>query len=41
MYEIEIKTPEGIFKYEKEDVAEIEKIIQDHPDYEEVKAVKE
>ena len=37
MYEIEVKTPEGIFIY-KENIENIDKVIQEHPDYEEIKA---
>ena len=37
MYEITIKTPDGVFIY-KENIEDIDKVIQDHPDYEELNA---
>ena len=32
-YTIKIKTKEGIYEYEKEDVLEAVKLIEQHPDY--------
>ena len=38
---IEIKEKNNIYTYENVDIKDLEKILQEHKDYEEVKAVKE
>ena len=39
-YNIKIKTKEGIFEYEKEDLSNIDLLLEKHKDYEEVEAKK-
>ena len=38
-YTIRVKTKNGTFEYE-EDLSKIDKIIEEHPDYEEIEAKK-
>ena len=40
-YNIKIKTKEGTYEYEKEDLSDIDLLLMKHPDYEEIKAEKE
>lgn len=37
-YTIRIKTKEGTYEYEKEDLSNIDLLLESHPDYEEVQA---
>ena len=39
-YNIKIKTKEGTYEYEKDDLSDIDLIIMKHPDYEEISANK-
>ena len=39
-YTIRIKTKEGTFEYEKEDLSNIDLLLEKHKDYEEVQATK-
>ena len=39
-YNIKIKTKEGTYEYENEDLHNIDLILMKHPDYEEIKAEK-
>ena len=39
-YTIRVKTKEGTYEYEKEDLTDIDLILMKHKDYEEVKAEK-
>ena len=38
MYEIEIETPKGILKFNIENIQELNKLLEEHPDYTGVKA---
>lgn len=38
MYEITIETPKGILKFNIENIKELNKLLEDHPDYSGVKA---
>lgn len=40
-YNIKIKTKEGTYEYEKEDLSNLDLLLEKHPDYEEIKATKE
>lgn len=39
-YNIKIKTKEGTYEYEKEDLSNIDLLLEKHPEYEEIKAEK-
>jgi len=39
-YKIKIKTKEGTFEYEKEELTDIDLLLEKHPGYEEIKAEK-
>lgn len=39
-YQIRIKTKEGTYEYEKEDLSNIDLILEKHPDYQELEAKK-
>ena len=39
-YTIRVKTKEGTFEYEKEDLSNIDLLLEKHKDYEEVQATK-
>ena len=38
MYEIELETPRGILRFNIENIKELNKLLEDHPDYSGVKA---
>lgn len=38
-YNIKIKTKDGTFEYEKEDLSNIDLLLEKHPGYEEIEAV--
>lgn len=38
MYQVEIETPRGILKFNIENIKELNKLLEDHPDYSGVKA---
>lgn len=38
MYQIEIETPKGILKFSIENIQELNKLLEEHPDYTGVKA---
>ena len=40
-YKIKIKTKEGTYEYEKEDLQDLDLLLEKHKDYEELKAEKE
>lgn len=37
-YKIEIKTPDGVYTYEKEDLNNLDLLLQEHPDYDSLQA---
>lgn len=39
-YNIKIKTKDGTYEYEKEDLSNIDLLLEKHPNYEEIKAEK-
>lgn len=39
-YNIKIKTKEGTYEYEKEDLTDMDELIEKHPDYQEIEAKK-
>jgi len=40
-YNIKIKTKEGTYEYEKEDLSDIDLLLMKHKEYEEIRAEKE
>ena len=39
-YLIKVKTKDGTFEYEKEDLTDIDLLVEKHPDYQEIEAKK-
>ena len=38
-YQIRIKTKEGTYEYEKEDLSNLDLLLEKHPEYEQIEAV--
>ena len=38
-YTIKIKTKDGVYEYEKENLSNIDLLLEKHPDYEQIEAV--
>lgn len=37
-YKIEIKTPDGVYDYEEEDLTNLDLLLKEHPDYDSLQA---